>query len=324
MIKRVFLVQAWAFCWLWLVVAGVERVWADLVEVAETGEGVLFTEGGRQVLFYQRELKSFGGKYTRNHYLHPVWDLGGNVITEDAPEDHLHQRGIYWAWHQVWVNDIRLGDAWECRDFEWVVEDIQAGSEGGVGHLEASVLWRSPDYRDEAGGMRFVARDRLKLKVYPRTEHRRLIDIEVEVCALVDGLRIGGSEDSKGYGGFSTRWVCPQDLAFMGAGGEVVPRNEAVRAGAWVDFIGSFGGQGKSGVAVFSHPENPQPADLWVLRRSKSMQNPLYPGRDPVGLKRGEPLVLRYRLAIHDGVAGDGEVGGWYRDYSGPVDVEVR
>jgi hypothetical protein len=50
MTKRVFLVQAWAFCWLWLVVAGVERVWADLVEVAETGDGVLFTEGGREVL----------------------------------------------------------------------------------------------------------------------------------------------------------------------------------------------------------------------------------------------------------------------------------
>jgi hypothetical protein len=307
-----------------LVVVGVERVRAAPVEVEEAAEGVLFSEGGQEVLFYQREPKSFGGKYTRNHYVHPVWDLAGNVITEDAPPDHFHQRGVYWAWHQVCVGDVRLGDAWECRDFEWFFEKLKAGSEGEVGYLEASVLWRSPDYRDDAGELLPVARDTLRLKVYPREEHSRVMDIEVEVCALVDGLRIGGSEDSKGYGGFSTRWVCPDDLGFLGAEGEVTPRNEAVRAGAWVDFVGSFGGGGKSGVVVFSHPDNPAPADLWVLRRSRSMQNPVYPGREPVGVVKGVPLVLRYRLVMHDGVVGAGEIQGWYRDYSGGVGVEVQ
>jgi hypothetical protein len=193
-----------------------------------------------------------------------------------------------------------------------------------VGSLESSVLWRSPDYRNEAGELQPAARDTLRLRVYPREEHRRVIDVEVEVCALVDGLRIGGSEDSKGYGGFSTRWVCPEDLGFLGAEGEVQPMNEAVEAGAWVDFVGSFGGGYKSGVLVFLHPDNPAPADLWVLRRSRSMQNPVYPGREPVEVVQGTPLVLRYRLVMHDGVVAQSEGGDWYREYCGSVDLKAR
>ena len=33
------------------------------------------------------------------------------------------------------------------------------------------------------------------------------------------------------------------------------------------------------------------------------MQNPVYPGNQPVLLPRGEPLILRYRLVIHRGDA---------------------
>ena len=31
------------------------------------------------------------------------------------------------------------------------------------------------------------------------------------------------------------------------------------------------------------------------------MQNPAYPGREPVALSQTEPLIFKYRLVIHEG-----------------------
>ena len=46
-------------------------------------------------------------------------------------------------------------------------------------------------------------------------------------------------------------------------------------------------------MAILCHPSNPGFPQPWVLRRTKSMQNPAYPGARPVALSRTEPLVLR-------------------------------
>ena len=57
--------------------------------------------------------KSREGTHTRNNYV-DLFDFQGHEITEDFPADHLHHRGVFWAWHQVLVNGKQLGDSWEC------------------------------------------------------------------------------------------------------------------------------------------------------------------------------------------------------------------
>ncbi|SVB38186.1 uncharacterized protein METZ01_LOCUS191040, partial [marine metagenome] len=52
-----------------------------------TADGVLVTEGDAKVLFYQRTTKSRDGKHARANYVHPLYDLNGNVLTEDFPAD---------------------------------------------------------------------------------------------------------------------------------------------------------------------------------------------------------------------------------------------
>jgi len=39
----------------------------------------------------------------------------------------------------------------------------------------------------------------------------------------------------------------------------------------------------------------------WILRQTRSMQNPVFPGREPVAVPRDRPLILKYRLVIHQG-----------------------
>jgi hypothetical protein len=76
---------------------------AQIIHFEKDEGGFWIKQGKTKVLFFQREMNDSIPEYARNNYFHPVYDLNGNVITEDFPEDHLHHRGIFWAWHQILI-----------------------------------------------------------------------------------------------------------------------------------------------------------------------------------------------------------------------------
>ena len=287
------------------------------IAVTQVDQGYLFSEGDSQILFYQKVPKSFEGEYTRNNYLHPLWTLDGDVLTEDGPEDHLHQRGVFWTWHQTHVGETRLGDAWACRDFVWDVfeseiEDLSDGSKS----LAVQIYWKSPAWVDQEEEQVPFVQENTRVVVHPRESSYRVIDVEIALHALVEAVRIGGSEDEKGYGGFSARIKMPEDLSFHSSGRTIEPQTTQVEAGPWMNFEGSFGTSGKkSGLAIFAHSSNPGQINRWILRRSGSMQNPVFPGREPVLIPRDDPIVLRYRLILHHGGEDAPDLETLYADY---------
>jgi hypothetical protein len=107
----------------------------------------------------------------------------------------------------------------------------------------------------------------------------------------------------------------PGDLTFTALNGNVIPQLLQVEAGKWMDFSGTFGKQGKSGMAVLCHPLNPLYPSPWILRKETSMQNAVYPGTQPVIINTTEPVVLRYRLAIHDGEPDVKKIQMWQEAY---------
>src|SRR6056300_243087 len=78
------------------------------INVHINSEGTYFTEGNDSILKYQIAEKSLNGTYNRANYIHPLYTLDGDILTEDFPEDHLHHRGIFWAWHQLNIGDKRI------------------------------------------------------------------------------------------------------------------------------------------------------------------------------------------------------------------------
>ncbi len=269
----------------------------------ETPEGCLITEGDQKVFFYQRTPKSLDGKYSRSNYIHPLYDLDGRVLTEDFPKDHLHHRGVFWAWHQLLIGDKKVGDAWECKNFSTdVIEFKTSAPASGIIRLTATVLWKSPLWLDAAGKEKPFVRETTAIDVHSAAARTRAIDFHIRVVTLEEGFRIGGSEDEKGYSGFSARIRFPRNVQFTGQNGVVEPKNSAVDAGPWIDFSGKFGGNDDiSGVAMLSHPSLPEFPSKWILRNKGSMQNAVYPGRVPVLIPKDKPLDLRYRLVIHKG-----------------------
>ncbi len=278
-------------------IAADEKPGASELHAHFSGQGIEVLEGEQPVLFYQSAPKSIDGKFERANYVHPLHNLDGDIITEDFPDDHLHHRGIFWTWHQVWVGDQRIGDPWICQSFEWDVRSrgIELRTDGSV-KLSAAMDWKSPDFRDERGAKIPIVRERTSIAVYPATDAYRLIDFEIGLRALVPGVKIGGSEDDKGYGGFSPRIQLNPEQIFTSEAGVLEPAKTAIDAGPWLDISGK-----KSGITILSHPSNPGHPQSWILRRARSMQNAVYPGREPVAVSMTEPTVLKYRLVLHRG-----------------------
>ena len=145
--------------------------------------------------------------------------------------------------------------------------------------------------------------------IYPRKGNYRRIDFEIQLNPLVDHLSIGGSDDEKGYSGFSIRLKLPEEVLFSDLQGAVEPMNAAVIAGNTMKIDGRFlrnGGNG--GVLIYSNPGNPEPSNRWILRKSASMQNVAYPGRNPITIPMDHPLTLNYSLLIYRGNLSQNEI----------------
>lgn len=262
-------------------------------------DGFLFMEGTDSICFYQKLPKDMNGNYSRCNYIHPLYGIDGNRLTEDFPEDHLHQRGIFWAWHQILINGKSVSDGWELKNFRQEVTELEFRLFKGTGIMTTVVNWKSPLWKN---GAEPYLKEKTLVTMYPKVGNYRRIDFEIQLKALTDRLSIGGSDDEKGYGGFSVRLKLPANVAFESENIRLVPENEAMSAGNVMKISGSFqknGGNG--GIVIENNPENPKPVNSWILRNEASMQNAVFPGRLPVSIPFDQPLTLKYTLLIYKG-----------------------
>lgn len=261
--------------------------------------GFLFLEGKDSILFYQKTLKDINGQYSRCNYIHPLYALDNTRLTEDFPADHLHHRGVFWAWHQILINGKSVGDGWELKDFLQKVTEVEFQQVNDKGILNTTVEWRSPLW--ENSSIPYL-QEHTTITMFPNTNNYRRIDFEITLKAMTSGLSIGGSNDEKGYSGFSVRLKLPRDIAFYDEKRMIEPANTAVSAGHLMKIEGAMLNKGnRGGVVIYSDPSNPAPSTQWILRKSASMQNVAYPGRKPVAIPMDKPLTLKYTLLVYEG-----------------------
>ncbi len=282
-----------------VVAAGVSS--GQLTMKKET-DGIRIVDGNSPVLFYQVQPKSKNGKFERCNYVHPLWGIDGQVLTEDFPADHLHHRGVFWSWHQVWIDDKRIGDPWELSDFEQDISEVEFIKEADqTVWIRSEVLWLSDKWKINGRKAPYL-KEKVGIHVHKRVGQYRKIDFEIQLLALEENLRLGGSEDEKGYGGFSVRLALPDDVGFIGEKGTIEPQNTAVSSPGFVQVKGSMGqNNSTAGIIIVDEATNPDFPQQWILRAKNSMQNVAWPGANPVSLSTTEPLVLNYSLIVHAG-----------------------
>lgn len=259
-----------------------------------TAQGVQLLEAGEPVLFYRRTAEP-GREPWRVHYIHPLHSLAGAVVTEDAPADHIHHRGIFWAWRRILVDGARVADGWVGDRLVLEVDAPRVRSfPDGSAAIEVRATWVVPvDGRPTS-----IIEENSSIRAYPASGGQRRVDIEARLRASRPGVELAGTDDDKGYGGVSMRFANPQ-LARMESGGrELHATVAAMDTGADVAFL-------------WTAPPSPWPRRIvatcqvdgqlwtrWVLRQELSMQNCAFPGPKPVAVPTSEPLRLGLTLLM--------------------------
>ncbi|GGZ31663.1 hypothetical protein GCM10007049_26130 [Echinicola pacifica] len=271
---------------------------AQQLEFKESEGGIMLTEEGSNRFFYQTATKTLDGKYPRANYVHPLYGNNGELLTEDFPEDHYHHRGIFWTWHQLYVSGKRIADPWFCEGISWKVTQTSTQVKGSKAWIKATVQWladslhQAPVMEEEI----LISFSRIKDNAYTLT-------FDISLSALVEGLSIGGSEDAKGYGGFSPRIKLPDDLEFHSQGKEISPQNLPVQAGPWMDMQGSYDGQNQSGLVIMGEPAHLPNYQGWILRSANSMQNMAFPGQQALSIPKGQSLDFRNMILVYENLS---------------------
>lgn len=271
---------------------------AQALRFEEKPDGMLLLENDSPRYFYRSSEIDSTNAFSRSNYIHPLYDNDGEIITEDFPEDHLHHHGIFWAWHQLYLDGKRIADPWLNENITWEVLKMETNIEKNRADLTAEVNWIIKSTGDSVMGEKvIVSFKRISEAVYS-------LDFTIELTALKNGLTLGGSEDAKGYGGFSARLKLPSDVVFTSEKAKVESQNLPVKVGPWVNVSGYFDTSSEipSGVVIMGEPEKLPQYQGWILRSENSMQNMAFPGKNPISIKKGEKLKFRNRILVHKGL----------------------
>jgi len=230
---------------------------------------------------------------TRSCYVHPLYGLSGEVLTDDFPRDHYHHHGIFWTWPHVKI-DGQEYDLWTDRGIkqrfvEWLSRE--GGPVAGVIGVENG--WFVGDQK--------VMIERVWICAYKAAGDARSIDLEFTWIPIDKPITLWGA-GGKSYGGLTVRFAPPSSkdpstVITVPSGRTTADLPDTPLA--WADFTSKFDDQPTpSGAAVFVDPAHPDYPPTWLTRH----YGPLcvgWPGVNPKTFQPGTPIRLNYRIWIH-------------------------
>lgn len=258
---------------------------------------ILLEEEGRPVLVYNHgvitneKIPKSDARRSRACFVHPIYGLWGEVLTESFPRDHYHHHGLFWAWphvriegkeYDLWVyNNIRQ------RFVRWLAR--QTSPVAAVLGVENG--WFVDGHQ--------VMTERIWLRVYRPAGESRAIDVQMCFIPLEHPITLCGAE-GKSYGGLNLRYAPrPQKETLItvpsGKSREDLPDTPL----AWADLTARFAGAPEpSGAAIFVDPGHPDFPPTW-LTRHYGILCVGWPGVKPRTFPPGKPICLNYRVWIH-------------------------
>jgi len=260
-------------------------------------------DGGKPVLVYNHAMISRQGvpeRYNRACYIHPLYGLDGEVLTEDFAKDHRHHRGVFWAWPHIKV-DGRQVNSWIPTGIYYKLERwVKKVADEQRAVLEADNGWYV--------GEKKIMAEHLRMVVHPATATTRAIDLEFTWTPTDKPVTLWGAA-GKSYGGLTVRFNTrireeggiPSKAVRITAPTGLTKKDLAITNLEWADFTAPFpGGKGRSGAAVLIHKSHPDYPPTWLTRHYGCLCVG-WPGVKPHTLPPGKPVVCCYRLLVHRG-----------------------
>lgn len=285
------------------------------------GKCVEVAVGGKPVLRYNHgvvaQFPDKPSKFDRAGYFHPLWAPCGEIITGDFHPDHAHHRGVWFAWVKADAGPIKA-NFWEIQEGrgKFVHRELSAGS----GRVFAGFSARN----DLVSGEKTILKETLWVRAYAAPSNLRLVDLDVRHEATDDDVVLGKMH----YGGLGFRGR--HEWNEKGAALDVLTSEGKTRKDAnatrakWLDYTGRLGAQGWGGLLVIEHPSNPRYPNGVRVHPSMAFFSTTLVQPEPYTIRKGEPLVLRYRLVIHDGKPDAALAERLAADFAAPPTVELK
>ena len=266
----------------------------------------------------------------RSCYVHPVWGIDGEVLTDDFPQDHVHHHGLFWAWPHVKIAGKQY-DLWIYGDIHdefvrWICR--QSGPVAAILAVENG--WFV--------GAKKVMIERVWLRTYAVSDDARVLDLEFTWIPVDRPITLRSSDNS--YGGLAMRFAVKlpasmqtpdnvvwaprlKEIVITTPGGRASGDQENVRL-PWADLSYPFAGANtRSGAAIFVDPGHPSYPPTWLLRHFGVICVG-YPGTSEKTFPLGKPIRLSYRIWIHKDAVGVAQVQRAYNGYAAALKVRTE
>jgi hypothetical protein len=225
----------------------------------------------------------------RSTYIHPLYGMDGEVLTDDFPKDHYHHRGLFWAWPHVKIEGKEY-DLWMLKGIEqqfdrWL--ERKAGKRSAV--LAVQNYWVVDGKK--------VMRELVKITTHAAEKDSRVIDLDFTWTPLDQPITLAGAE-GKSYGGLTLRFAPRTNTVIttpLGIDDKDLPMTRL----PWADLTASYPDVSRpSGGAIFISPSHPDFPPMW-LTRHYGVLCVGWPGVDAKTFPAGEAIKCGYRVLVH-------------------------
>jgi hypothetical protein len=241
-------------------------------------------------------------------FFYPVnGPLSGGSVTSMRNGEYPHHSSLFFGCDQVnggnfWQEGLERG-----RIISVNAEIMKEGADTVV--ISDECIWSRP-------GAASPVKDSRKYIVTAPSASIRQIDVEITMEMLMD-VHIRKTNHSL----FSVRMAA--DLSVKNGGfmvnaeGESGEKANYRKNSPWMDYFGKRGDI-VEGIAILQHPSNPWYPSPWFTRDYGFFSpTPMYwpvNGEETI-MKKGEALLLRYRVLVHAGNTEDAGVAGFFHRY---------
>ena len=273
-------------------------------------------EGDRPVLVYNHGVISSASApnaRSRSTYVHPLYGLEGEVLTDDFPKDHDYHRGLYWAWPHIKIADQEY-DLWSLRGIRikfrrWLAQETKPN----MAVLGVENAWLVGDKQ--------VMMEKVRIEIHPASSQSRAIDLELTWSPTEQPVTLWGAP-GKSYGGLNLRFG-PRSKTIITVPTGRTNEDLLMTKLPWADLSGDLNkaADALSGAAIFVHPEHPDYPPTWMTRHY-GMLAVGWPGVTPQTFPAGKPFSFRYRLWIHRKALESAEIQRAYEAYCATANLQ--
>ena len=259
-------------------------------------------------------------RYRRSSYIHPIYDLKGNILTDDFPDDHFHHRGLSWMWPKVFIDSVRY-DLWHIYGQEGELEGIHQVFEKWL-KKEAGPICATFGVKNiwQLDSGQKVMDEWVYVKVYNANKIARAIDIKLVFKANVEICLEG--QTKKGYGGLNFRFAPRIETTITSQFGK--EEDSDLKSLPWADQSAIFGDTNYfSGVSIFQQKSNNNFPAGWCLRHYGFL-GVAWPGVVRYYMNPEETFTLSFRIWVHQGNAEQGLVENAFKVFNNPPIIKYE